>query len=68
MCSVPPPAPEAGGARLRVPFRGAQRLGDPMHNKSTAFTRDERAALGLEGLLPAAVSTMEQPGLREHRS
>jgi malate dehydrogenase (oxaloacetate-decarboxylating) len=35
-----------------------------MHNKSTAFTRDERAALGLEGLLPAAVSTMEQQARR----
>jgi len=49
---------------LRAPFRGAQLLGDPMHNKSTAFTRDERAALGLEGLLPAAVSTMEQQARR----
>ena len=49
-----------------MPYRGAQLLGDPMHNKSTAFTRDERAALGLEGLLPAAVSTMEQQARRAY--
>lgn len=64
MCSLPPAAPEAGGARLRARSRGAQLLGDPLYNKSTAFTRDERAALGLEGLLPAAVSTMEQQARR----
>ncbi len=44
--------------------RGAQLLGNPLRNKSTAFTPAERAALGLEGLLPAAVSTMEQQARR----
>jgi malate dehydrogenase (oxaloacetate-decarboxylating) len=44
--------------------RGAHLLGDPLCNKSTAFTREEREALGLEGLLPSAVSTMEQQARR----
>src|SRR5687767_6609755 len=35
-----------------------------MYNKSTAFPREEREAFGLVGLLPEAVSTMEQQALR----
>ncbi len=38
---------------------GHERLNDPALNKSTAFTKDERARFGLRGLLPAAVSTQE---------
>jgi malate dehydrogenase (oxaloacetate-decarboxylating)(NADP+) len=39
--------------------RGIDLLRDPQLNKSTAFTEDEREALGLTGLLPAAVDTEE---------
>ena len=39
-----------------------------MYNKGTAFTREERAAFGLEGLLPDAVSTLEQQVRRVYRS
>jgi malic enzyme len=35
-----------------------------MFTKGTAFTREERASLGLEGLLPHSVSTMEQQSQR----
>jgi malic enzyme len=49
-----------GVPRLKVPHRGPQLLSHPMYNKSTAFTRDERRAFGLEGLLPDAVSTLDQ--------
>jgi malic enzyme len=31
-----------------------------MYNRSTAFTHEERARLGLRGLLPGAVTTLEQ--------
>lgn len=41
-------------------------LGDPLRNKETAFTRDERVRLGLLGVLPDAVETMEQQLDREY--
>lgn len=39
--------------------RGRDLLKDAAHTKSTAFTREERDALGLRGLMPHAVSTMD---------
>src|SRR6266498_3450734 len=49
-----------GKPRLEVPYRGVPLLRHPMYTKSSAFTPEEREAFGLEGLLPSAVSTMEQ--------
>jgi malate dehydrogenase (oxaloacetate-decarboxylating) len=49
-----------GNLRIEVPYRGAPLLRQPMYTKSTAFTVEERSLFGLEGLLPEAVSTMEQ--------
>ncbi len=49
-----------GTARLEVPYRGTRLLRHPMYTKGTAFTDEEREAFGLEGLLPQAVSTIEQ--------
>ena len=40
--------------------RGEQVLRDPSKNKDAAFTRTERRRLGIEGLLPPAVLTIEQ--------
>lgn len=48
------------GRRIEVPHRGARLLQEPMFNKGTAFSAEERRAFGLEGLLPDGVSTMEQ--------
>ncbi|HRT57978.1 MAG TPA: NAD-dependent malic enzyme [Candidatus Paceibacterota bacterium] len=39
---------------------GERVLRDPARNKDTAFTREERKRLGIEGLLPPAVLTIEQ--------
>ncbi|MEO8028050.1 MAG: NAD-dependent malic enzyme [Bryobacteraceae bacterium] len=39
--------------------RGLAVLNSPLLNKGTAFTTDERTALGLKGLLPPEVSTLE---------
>jgi len=49
-----------GVPRVEVPHRGAALLHHPLYNKGTAFTREERVAFALEGLLPEAVSTLEQ--------
>jgi malate dehydrogenase (oxaloacetate-decarboxylating)(NADP+) len=43
----------------RSPLRGLSLLGTPAVNKGTAFTQEERSELGLEGLLPPAVETIE---------
>jgi malate dehydrogenase (oxaloacetate-decarboxylating)(NADP+) len=40
--------------------RGAQLLNDPLLNKGTGFTEQERDALGLRGLLPPRVFTIEE--------
>ena len=39
---------------------GASLLSDPVLNRDTAFTADERQAYGLEGLLPQAVETLDR--------
>jgi malate dehydrogenase (oxaloacetate-decarboxylating)(NADP+) len=44
--------------------RGMALLRDPLLNKGTAFTEEERDALGLRGLLPAHVLTMEEQATR----
>ncbi len=41
-------------------LRGEAILRDPMHNKDAAFTLEERRRLGVDGLLPPAVQTIEQ--------
>jgi malate dehydrogenase (oxaloacetate-decarboxylating)(NADP+) len=43
---------------------GCEWLHDPSLNKGTAFTAQEREALGLRGLLPPGVQTQEQQVLR----
>jgi malate dehydrogenase (oxaloacetate-decarboxylating) len=49
--------PDSLIARIRA--RGNDVLRNPMLNRGTAFTRADREALGLEGLLPSAVSSMD---------
>jgi malate dehydrogenase (oxaloacetate-decarboxylating) len=49
---------------LITPLRGADLLNDPRLNKGTAFSREERRALGLEALLPWRVETLEQQAAR----
>ncbi len=45
---------------LVTPLRGARLLNDPLLNKGTAFTRQERLSLGLEAFLPWQEETIEQ--------
>jgi len=49
-----------GTQRLRVNIDGAPLLSLALTNKGTAFTEQERVALGLDGLLPPHVSTIEE--------
>ena len=49
--------PEGMVARVRL--RGSSVLSSPLINRGTAFTLQERHSLGLTGLLPSGVSTME---------
>ena len=53
-----------GTTASEVPYRGTRLLRHPLYTKGTAFNAQERKDFGLEGLLPNAVSTMEQ---QEHR-
>jgi malate dehydrogenase (oxaloacetate-decarboxylating) len=43
-------------------------LEDPLTNKGTAFSEEERSGLGLRGLLPAVVETLEQQAHRRFRA
>jgi malic enzyme len=49
-----------GEEYIAVDVRGEPLLRDPFTNKSTAFTAAEREELGLDGLVPPAISTMDQ--------
>lgn len=47
-----------------LPAKGVDWLHNPVFNKGTAFTEAERDALGLRGLLPPHVLTMDQQARR----
>jgi malate dehydrogenase (oxaloacetate-decarboxylating)(NADP+) len=44
--------------------RGADLLHDPLLNKGTAFSEEERELLGLRGLLPPHVHSQQEQGMR----
>lgn len=54
--------------RLASNFRGHALLEAPSLNKGTAFTLLERQALGLDGLLPPAVETIEEQSFRAYKA
>ncbi|MBM3473513.1 MAG: NAD-dependent malic enzyme [Armatimonadetes bacterium] len=49
---------------IPVRERGSALLRNPILNKGSAFTEEERAALGLSGLLPPHVSTLDEQVVR----
>jgi malate dehydrogenase (oxaloacetate-decarboxylating) len=51
---------------LKMTRRGTDLYRDPLLNKGSAFTPQERATLGLDGLLPSRVNTMAQQVRRIH--
>lgn len=59
---------QADGSRyLEVAVTGFTLLRLPLMNKSTAFTLEERRFLGLEGLLPPHVNTLEEQKTRAYQ-
>jgi malate dehydrogenase (oxaloacetate-decarboxylating) len=52
----------------QVTKRGHDLIRDPLLNKGTALTREERKALGVEGLLPHRVMTMEGQARRVYEA
>ena len=50
----------ADGYLARIHARGAAVLASPRINRGTAFSLEERRELGLTGLLPSGVSTLER--------
>jgi malate dehydrogenase (oxaloacetate-decarboxylating) len=56
----------AADGRFEISARGFDVLHTPRINKGTAFTPQERETLGLTGLLPSAVLTMEQQAERAY--
>lgn len=53
-------------ASYKTKARGLAVLNSPLLNKGTAFTADERTALGLTGLLPPEISTLETQAKRAY--
>jgi malate dehydrogenase (oxaloacetate-decarboxylating) len=47
---------------------GVRVLEDPLTNKGTAFSEEERSGLGLRGLLPSVVETLEQQTRRRYQA
>ena len=47
-------------------LRGRQVFGDPRINKGTGFTAEERESLGLTGLMPYKVFTLEEQAARSY--
>ena len=58
----------AAGPRMRVAARGVDVLRNPLINKGSGFTREEREALGVDGFLPPHVDTLAQQVKRCYRN
>lgn len=52
---------------IETTLRGAEVLGTPLLNKGVAFTEEERKELGLKGLLPPAVLTLDEQVSRAYK-
>jgi len=61
-------SPSPASSQLSSHLRGQALLETPSLNKGTAFTREERQALGLDGLLPPVVETIEEQSVRAYKA
>lgn len=60
--------PTCNEAAIKTRLRGQAVLNNPSINKGTAFPQNERRALGLVGLLPAHVTTLQMQAQRNYES
>ena len=51
-------------AQIPVRVRGYELIRDPLLNKSSSFTDEERVALGLQGILPTQENSIEEQASR----
>jgi malic enzyme len=58
----------AGRFLLECPYRGSALLRHAMYSKGSAFTHEERATFGMEGLLPSHVTSLELQARRAYRA
>ncbi len=59
---------EKGNEVFEIDTDGVELLHNPILNKGSAFTHDERRLFRIEGLLPSAVSTLEMQVERRYES
>lgn len=57
---------EDGTETVDIPLRGHALMAHHIYNRGTAFTREERQTLGLAGLLPNQVRTIEEQAQRAY--
>jgi len=57
-----------GQFHLECPYRGSVLLRHAMYSKGSAFTQEERATFGMEGLLPSYVTTLELQARRAYHA
>ena len=60
--------PKTGQRYLAVAVRGSALQNDPILNKGTCFTREERESFGLSGLLPPGVATEAEQAARAYEN
>jgi malate dehydrogenase (oxaloacetate-decarboxylating) len=53
---------------IHLGLRGTHLLDDPIFNKGTAFTDEERSAFGLHGLLPPQIETLSEQTTRAYEA
>jgi malate dehydrogenase (oxaloacetate-decarboxylating) len=58
----------AGATTSTPPARGVRLLQSPLLNRGTAFTDGERDRLGLDGLLPPQIETLDQQVVRAYEA
>jgi len=63
---MPAPMPNQPSDHVETALSGYELLNDPLLNKGTAFTEDERDAFDLHGLLPPHVAELDFQAKRRH--